>query len=141
MNRVAQDGMRVQANAGRSSFRRGETLRKCQVHAKAQVAILRKLIDEDAQALSQREDRIRRAIRNYEDLQGRRKKRSKTAGKPAKVARASTTDPDSRLRAPLSLTKVPQPTLRGKIRSFVMAVEIASRPRRMPGTGNGLETV
>lgn len=108
MNRVAQDGMRVKANAGRSSFRRGETLRKCQVHAKAQVAILRKLIDADPQALSQREasareraarereERIQRAIRNYEDLQGRREGRSKTAGKPAKEARASTTDPDSR---------------------------------------------
>jgi hypothetical protein len=85
--------------------------------------------------------RIRRAIRNYEDLQGRRKERSKTAGKLAKVARASTTYPDSRVRASPSLTKVPQPTLRGKIRSFVMAVEIASQPRRVPGIGNGLETV
>ncbi len=99
--------MRVKANAGRSSFRRGETLRKCQVHAKAQVAILRKLIEEDPQALSQREasareraarereDRIQQAIQNYEELQGRREKRSKTAGKPAKEAHASTTDPDS----------------------------------------------
>ena len=36
MNRVAQDGMRVRANAGSSSFRRGETLRRLEQEARDQ---------------------------------------------------------------------------------------------------------
>lgn len=108
MNRVAQDGMRVKANAGKSSFRRYVSLRNCLAEAKAQVKILRRLIDEDPHELSQREkaaqeraarsrtQRIQRAIKNCKALQKNREERAEVDGQPAKEARASTTDPDAR---------------------------------------------
>lgn len=108
MTRVAQDGMRVEANAGKSTFRRRETLQHCLDDARKQLAALKQLIDEDPQQLSQREtaareraareriQRVEQAIKNCEELQERREERSKVDCKPAKEARASTSDPDAR---------------------------------------------
>ena len=107
LNTVAQDGMRVRANAGSSSFRRKPTLEKCQAEAKAQVQRLReenesesKRQDNDQQrraaaerAAKDREARIKAALENMEELQAQKEKRKKGSGKEA---RCSTTDPESR---------------------------------------------
>src|SRR5436190_4083610 len=42
LQRTAQDGMRVQASAGKASFRRAETLQKCLVEAEERVAQLQR---------------------------------------------------------------------------------------------------
>ena len=47
MNRVAQDGMRVRANAGKSSFRRGDRLAELLKEAQEQVEALKKLAETD----------------------------------------------------------------------------------------------
>jgi len=108
MTRVAQDGMRVEANAGKSTFRRRQTLQQYLEEAKEQVTVLKQLVDEAPQELSQRQiaareraarerlERIELAIKNCEELQGRREKRAEVDCKPAKEARASTSDPDAR---------------------------------------------
>lgn len=55
IHRVAQDGMRVRASAGSSSFRRRARLEERQRQAKEQVEALRKELDGDPQASKQRE--------------------------------------------------------------------------------------
>ena len=55
MHRVAQDGMRVRASAGSSSFRRRARLEEHQRQAKEQIEALRKELDGDPQASRQRE--------------------------------------------------------------------------------------
>jgi transposase len=54
MERVAQDGMRVRASAGSSSFRRRETLEKCLEEAKAQIESLRAELENDTTSSSRR---------------------------------------------------------------------------------------
>jgi transposase len=108
MTRVAQDGMRVEANAGKSSFRRRGTLDKCLAEARQQVETLKQLGEEDPgeltkreraareRAAREREQRVKDALANCDQLQKQREKRAKTTGEPAKEARASTTDPEAR---------------------------------------------
>ena len=47
LHRVAQDGMRVRANAGAASFRRRPTLEECQSEARQQVESLRQELEEN----------------------------------------------------------------------------------------------
>ena len=105
---VAQDGMRVEADAGKSSFRRQATLEECLAEAREQVETLKQLLDEHPEELTkrqaaareratrEREARVRQAIENCQELQKQRETRSKNNGEPAKEARASTTDADAR---------------------------------------------
>jgi len=77
LKRVSQDGMRVRASAGSSSFRRKKTLKELLIDAKEQVQILRKEIDEDPASCLNRqtaakkraaEDRLKRvqeAVREH----------------------------------------------------------------------------
>jgi transposase len=107
--RVAQDGMRTRANAGKSSFRRRRTLEKCLQEARQQVEALKQLADESPEQLTRRqqaarqraaEDRQRRleeALRHCDELQQQREARAKKTCQPAKEARASTTDPEARV--------------------------------------------
>ena len=105
---VAQDGVRVRANAGSSSFRRKKTLEQCRQEAAEQV---RKLRDEEEgggpdasnarqraareRAAREQAQRVEAALENLEELQEQKDKRS---GKgPKKEARCSTTDPDCRV--------------------------------------------
>lgn len=104
---VAQDGMRVRANAGSSSFRRQKTLLQCRVEAAEQVRLLREERergdDQDAgharrQAAKERaaEDRLQRvdaALENYEELTEQKETRKKGS---SDQARSSTTDPEAR---------------------------------------------
>jgi hypothetical protein len=100
LKRVAQDGMRVRASAGAGSFRRKGRLESCLEQARAQVAALKKQLEEDPGALSrrsqaareravrEREERIEKALERLPELEKIKQKQ----GKEADQARASTTD-------------------------------------------------
>jgi transposase len=104
---VAQDGMRVRANAGSSSFRRQKTLEKCRHEAREQVRKLREETDNEAKqgasnarreaarerAAREREQRIDKALEELGQLQEQKEQRKKGSGKEA---RCSTTDPEAR---------------------------------------------
>jgi len=108
MQRVAQDGMRVRASAGKSSFRRRTRLEECLAEARKQVDALRQLADESPEASTgrqraaqqragaERQKRIEEAIRQCEQLQQQREDTAKKSGRKAGEARASTTDPEAR---------------------------------------------
>jgi transposase len=101
LNRVAQDGMRVRASAGASSFRRRPTLEEALAEAQAQVQALRQELEEDPAAGNRRQRKAReRATRERaERIQGawdrlpelEAKKKPEDRAK----ARCSTTDPDA----------------------------------------------
>ena len=55
LNRVAQDGIRVRANAGAASFRRQPTLERCLAEAKEQIDLLRQELKEEPEATSRRQ--------------------------------------------------------------------------------------
>jgi transposase len=108
MKRVAQDGMRVRASAGKSSFRRRPSLQQSLQEAREQVEALKKLTDESPEdstrrqraarqrAAEERKQRVAAAIRNCEELQQQREETAKKSGRAAGEARASTSDPESR---------------------------------------------
>jgi hypothetical protein len=103
LERVAQDGIRVRANAGASSFRREPTLEQCLKEAREQVVRLRKELETDPEATSRRqaaarqraaEDRKRRvqeALAQMPDASSKKPKEKKDQ------ARVSTTDADARV--------------------------------------------
>jgi transposase len=102
---TAQDGMRVRASAGKSSFRRQETLEKCLEEAEAHVAKLKLEMEQDSAGQTRREkaaqeraarervERVQAALKNAEELASQKESRKKGSGEGA---RASTTDPESR---------------------------------------------
>lgn len=108
MHRVAQDGMRVRASAGKASFRRKARLEQCLDEARQQVETLAQLADEDAEELSrrqrqareraarERQERIEQALKQCEALQAEREANAKKSGREAREARASTTDAEAR---------------------------------------------
>jgi len=109
LNRVAQDGMRVRASAGASSFRRQKTIDRCLEEAKEQVEALRSQADEDAGAASRREQaarqravterlaRLNAAKENLTKMQAANAAQPKTdRRKDDAELRASTTDPEAR---------------------------------------------
>jgi len=103
MDRVAQDGMRVRASAGSSSFRRGETLERCMEEAKKQIETLKAELDADStsgsrrqraaqeRAARERAERIKRASDQLPEIEAKKK------AKDRDKARASTTDADARV--------------------------------------------
>lgn len=106
LRRVAQDGMKVRAWAGASSFRTRVGLNKLQKIAREQVETLAKEIKDDPGAATKREeaarkkaadDRAERIDRALAEMaEAERRKRSKN-GKKKKDARTSTTDPSARV--------------------------------------------
>jgi transposase len=106
LTRVAQDGMRVRASAGKSSFRRQATLEEHLQEARQQVEQMRQDDDDeesegrnrrDAARLRAAEDRQRRleqALAEREKLHARKEKQKRNSGVEA---RASTTDPEARI--------------------------------------------
>ena len=108
MDRVAQDGMRVRADAGKSSFRRRATLERCLEDARKQVEALEELGDDDPdeltrrqraarrRAATERQERVEEAIRQCDLLRDRREATAKQSGREPAEARASTTDPMAR---------------------------------------------
>lgn len=108
LKRTAQDGMRVRASAGRSSFRSRSTLERCQQEADEHVRELRNELETDPAATSRRQcaarkrarreraTRVRKALKNLKKLEKRRAKSHKKASS-LKPVKASTTDPEARL--------------------------------------------
>jgi hypothetical protein len=106
LNRVAQDGMKVRASAGADTFRRQPTLNRCLADARQQVDLLSRQADGDNAAVSQRQraaqwraacekaQRIQKALDQMPALRASREAFKKGT---ADQARASTTDPESRV--------------------------------------------
>jgi len=103
---VAQDGMRVRASAGKSSFRRQPTLEKCREQAGQRVRQMREERENHGgdvgnarqqaareRAAREREERVHKALEELEQLKQQKEKRKKGSGQ---TARASTTDPEAR---------------------------------------------
>jgi transposase len=106
LNRVAQDGMRVRASAGSSSFRRRATLEECYTQAKAQVEALKAELEEADPAASNRRQeaarqravrekaaRLQHALEEMAKLEAQKESREKGS---KEKARTSMTDPESR---------------------------------------------
>lgn len=106
LNRVGQDGMRVRACAGSSSFRRRATLEECYTEAKAQVEALQAELEEADPAASNRRQeaarqravrekaaRLQQALEEMAKLESQKESREKGSKEKARV---STTDPESR---------------------------------------------
>lgn len=105
LNCVAQDGMRVRASAGGSSFRRKGRLQEHLRDAQAQVDALKNQLDEDAgaadrrsksakeRAANERLARVAEALAQLPELEAKMERRKKGDGEKA---RCSTTDPDAR---------------------------------------------
>lgn len=107
---IAQDGMRVRADASTSSLRSPKVLRKLELDVRRRVRRLRKELETDPGALTRRQAgaqrragrerkaRIQRALRAAEGMQAERD--STTPSKQRRYhrqgVRASTTDPDAR---------------------------------------------
>lgn len=103
---VAQDGIRIRANAGTSSFRRRKTLEHCRQEAEKHVKRLRNESEQEGQtsssenrrkaavkrAAEEREQQVKKALEEVEQLQKQKDQRKKSTSE----ARASTTDPHAR---------------------------------------------
>lgn len=104
---IAQDGMRVRAGAGSSSFRRKPTLERLQKGAQEHIDRLKKETESEGErqkgdarrqsaaerAARERKERIDEALRQHKKLSEQREKRKKGDGEKTRV---STTDPDAR---------------------------------------------
>ena len=105
LDRVAQDGMRVRASAGKGSFRRRTTLQKCLAEAEAQVQTLKAQGEADPSIGARRQQRlaedraarIAKALAEARQLAQRRQQVETSKGVKAKEPRASTTDPEARV--------------------------------------------
>lgn len=105
LERVAQDGMRVRADAGAASFRRQASLQEHLSEAGELVRTLKEQAKNDPsrakrreqaaklRAAEDREERIRRALEQLPEVAVAKKRN----GGKAEDARASTTDPDARV--------------------------------------------
>lgn len=103
LDRVAQDGMRVRASAGASSFRRKPTLEEALAEAEEQLRQLKKELDADPgasksrsqaarqRAAEERAQRIRAALEHVQKIAKAKQEKDR------EKARASTTDADSRV--------------------------------------------
>jgi len=103
LQRVAQDGVKVRAHAGRGSFRRAIRLARLRAEASAQVEALKREVHDDpaattrrlaaarARAAREQQHRVTEALAQLPAIIARRQK---AGGKGP--ARVSTTDPDAR---------------------------------------------
>ena len=113
LHHVAQDGMKVRASAGSSSFRRESSLERCLAEAEQQVAALaaereqpdpgRSKRQEAARerAARERQRRVEEALRRMPKVQAAKERRKKNQSKAERnkvsEARVSTTDPECRV--------------------------------------------
>lgn len=103
LKRIAEDGLRVRASAGASSFRRRETLEGCLAEAQAHVAELKRELEAHpgaaqtragqarARAAHEEEERIDRALQELAGLEAAKQEKDRAK------ARVSTTDPEARV--------------------------------------------
>jgi transposase len=112
LDTLAQDGVRVRAPAGATSFRRRKTIEAHLVQARDLVAQLKGELEDmpDAsrsrlraarqRAAREREERLTAALAKHDEVQAQRERREKTNKKETerqKEPRVSTTDPDARV--------------------------------------------
>lgn len=107
VDRITQDGTRVRASAGSSSFRRRETLETLQKQMRQHVDAVRRQLDDPAcdaskqrraaqvRAACERQERVGAALKELGKLE---EAKAKQKAKPSKESapRASTTDPEAR---------------------------------------------
>lgn len=103
LERVAQDGMKIRASAGASSFRRRKSLDEHLTEAEQQVRKLKEELEADPaagnrrlqrareRAARERQERIRRALEQIPVIEAQKKAKDKDQ------ARASTTDAEARV--------------------------------------------
>jgi transposase len=112
LEKISQDGMRVRANAGGSSFRRKETLEDHLVLAtmyledleKSDLSTSKKLSREKAakkRAAEEKLNKVQKALETLEEIRKTKKEQAKKSRESFKESdvqklRASTTDPDAR---------------------------------------------
>lgn len=106
VERVAQDGVRVRASAGKASYHKQTTLEQCLAEAKRRVEELQKELEADPGAATRREQAARKraakerlekvsaAMKACAEVQAAKEKRGGDSLKTP--ARGSTTDPDAR---------------------------------------------
>ena len=113
LHRVAQDGLKVRANAGKDSFHRASTLERCLSEAQQQVAALaaereqpdpRRSARQEAarqRAARDRQERVEAALQRMPQVQAakERAKKNRSKAERAKMseARVSTTDAESQV--------------------------------------------
>jgi len=114
LDEVVQDGVRVRASAGASSFRRKKKLHKELRKAERLLERLKREIDEDPDASNrrirsaqeraarERAERVAAAQKALAEIERQREERARKRGRPSdkknkKEPRASTTDPDARV--------------------------------------------
>jgi hypothetical protein len=106
IRRVAQDGMKVRASAGASSFRTRKRLEELEKIAREQVETLSLEIENDPGAGNQRqqqarkraaEDRAERITRAVAAMADAEKRKQSNNGKKKTEARTSVTDPEARV--------------------------------------------
>jgi hypothetical protein len=99
MKRVAQDGVRIRASAGAASLRRQPTLESCLEEARTQVEALRKELQDDPAASSQRERaaRLRAAEEREQRVQKALEQAPQVEARKKAKARVSTADPQARV--------------------------------------------
>jgi exonuclease VII small subunit len=104
LQRLSQDGMRVRASAGKSSFHRQKTLEDHLQEARLRIKQLREEDDDDdtgnssgtaaqKRAAGERRQRVQQALEELAKLRKQKEKRKKGTGSQA---RCSTTDPEAR---------------------------------------------
>ena len=109
LEKTAQDGIRIRASAGASSFRRKPSLDECLRKAQAVVEAQKpKLEDGERDQRTQREkaaqqrhaqerlERVKKALEEVEKVAAKREKNRETRRKK-RPARASTSDPEARV--------------------------------------------
>lgn len=111
LDTLAQDGVRIRANAGTGSFRREETLGRKMAQAQAVMEEFKREVDADPEASNrriraakeraarERKDRVKAAQEALAEIKRKRKQLDEKGGngKKPKEPRASTTDPQARV--------------------------------------------
>lgn len=120
LNRVAQDGVRVRANAGSSSFRRRKRLNKFLEMADEQVQRLRRELEEDPaasenrqqaaqrRAARERQERVTQALDEMEQIEAQYAARDAHGNKRKKPQLDGTRSPPQEKREPRVSTTDPQ---------------------------------
>ena len=108
MDCIAQDGMKVRADAGKSSFRKADRLEQLLDDAKQQVETLKQLGETNPDELTrrqraareraarERQERVAAAAHQCEILRQQKEERDRGRKEKTSAARASTTDPEAR---------------------------------------------
>jgi transposase len=149
LERVMQDGTRIEANASADTFRREKHLEKCLEAARDQVRVVEATTDEEA--LSKRatkaKERVRREkLQRLEEAKEQLKKlqASKSTEKEKRETRVSLTDPDARNMKQANGGYAPSYNLQISTDSdntIVVGMDVTQSGSDYPELMNGIEKV